>query len=184
MNSYQGIKARVSVLHEIPGRLRLRYPRAADPALDQQYLRAILLAVPGVKDARINARAASIVLQYDGKDQTRQECLEMLGRIPREGLSPRTQGAGGGGAFHPDLLGGLYLAFTNLALAGQGRPELADSRAHLARRRANPDQPGSQGGDSRCHGGGVQPHQAGLFHLQRHCHPPGLWPLFGAGQRL
>ena len=95
MNSYQGIKARVSVLHEIPGRLRLRYPRAADPALDQQYLRAILLAVPGVKDARINARAASIVLQYDGKDQTRQECLEMLGRIPREAFLPelKEQGA-------------------------------------------------------------------------------------------
>lgn len=94
MDVFRGIKVRVSVLHEIPGRLRLRYPRAADPALDQQYLKAILLAVPGVQSVRINARAASIVLAYDGEERTRRECLETLSFIPREAFLPELKAHG------------------------------------------------------------------------------------------
>jgi Cu2+-exporting ATPase len=86
------VSARVRVLHEIPGRMRLRYPRVVDPALDQEYLRAILLAVPGVAEVRPNPGAASIVIHYDGQDQTRRQCLEVLGHIPREAyLSQLTQ---------------------------------------------------------------------------------------------
>lgn len=75
---------RVRVLHEIPGRMRLRYARAADPALDREYLRAMLLAMPGVREVRVNSNAASIVIHYDGEEKTRQSCLHLLNHIPRE----------------------------------------------------------------------------------------------------
>ena len=78
------VSAKVRVVHEIPGRLRLRYPRAADPAVDQDYLRAILLAAPGVKEVTVNPRTASIVLVHDNRDGVKEECLSLLRRLPRD----------------------------------------------------------------------------------------------------
>lgn len=88
MAADQGGPARVSLLHEMPGRLRLRCPRVADPALDQDYLKAVLLGLPGVSGVRINAPASSVVVRYDGNKRTRLDCLNLLRDIPHEAYLP------------------------------------------------------------------------------------------------
>lgn len=88
MAADQGGSARISLLHEIPGRLRLRCPRVADPALDQDYLKAVLLGLPGVSEVRINAPASSVVVRYDGNKRTRLDCLNLLRNIPHEAYLP------------------------------------------------------------------------------------------------
>ncbi|WP_449242391.1 heavy metal translocating P-type ATPase [Desulfovibrio sp.] len=82
---------RVSVIHELPGRLRLRARILADPSLDRAYLEALLGGLPGVRSARVNERAASLVLEYDGKKATRRKVLDLLGRIPDEAFLPERE---------------------------------------------------------------------------------------------
>lgn len=54
-----------TVVHSIPGRLRLRVPSIKmDPALGQRFAGA-LVAFPGVQHVRINRLAASIAIEYD-----------------------------------------------------------------------------------------------------------------------
>ena len=89
MPAPQDILARVRVLHEMPGRMRLRYPRLTDPALDREYLRAVLLALPGIHEVRVNPQAASLAVRYDGEARTRRECLALLQSIPREAFLSR-----------------------------------------------------------------------------------------------
>ncbi len=58
----------VHVVHHVPGRLRLRLPRATETWLGGQdpgpWLRQ-LEACPGVRGVRLNAAAASLILDYD-----------------------------------------------------------------------------------------------------------------------
>lgn len=88
MTAKQGVSGRVRVLHQTPGRLRLRYPRASDPALDAEYLQASLSALPGVRRVRINTRAASVVVRYDGRERTKNRLLATLQSIPEEAFLP------------------------------------------------------------------------------------------------
>jgi Cu2+-exporting ATPase len=73
-----------SVAHEIPGRIRLRSRRLYDPELDVAYLQAVVEALPGVTQARINPRAFSMTVEYDGNPHTRTRVLGVLRDIPAE----------------------------------------------------------------------------------------------------
>lgn len=54
-----------SVVHAIPGRIRLRVPRIAEDTAYLERLSALLKADPLIKSDRINSIAASIVIQYE-----------------------------------------------------------------------------------------------------------------------
>jgi Cu2+-exporting ATPase len=77
-----------TIVHEVPGRLRLRSRRLYDPSLDRDYLAAVVWAVPGVESAAVNGGAACIVIEYDGRVQTRRKVLDLLEDIPREAYMP------------------------------------------------------------------------------------------------
>ena len=61
-------RSRLSVVHHVPGRLRLRFaPDILDavPELESRLGEGALTAVEGVEDVRVNAFASSMVIVYD-----------------------------------------------------------------------------------------------------------------------
>lgn len=75
---------RIDIVHEIPRRLRIQATVLHDPAFDPAYLEAVLLNVPGVDCVRINTKAASVVVHYDGRDETRSGILDYLEHMPAD----------------------------------------------------------------------------------------------------
>lgn len=66
------LRAELDIVHHIPGRLRLRLGPgllewARDHDLDPDQAAASLRAFPGMTGTRLNAAAASLVLEYDPK---------------------------------------------------------------------------------------------------------------------
>ncbi|MDZ7752789.1 MAG: HAD-IC family P-type ATPase [Gammaproteobacteria bacterium] len=53
-----------SVVHEVPGRLRLRVPLLAEPSTDPRLLETWMETVPGVERVRVNRGARSLVVEY------------------------------------------------------------------------------------------------------------------------
>ena len=77
-----------TIVHEVPGRLRLRSRRLFDPALDIRYLEALTEALPGVDKVRTNRWGASIVIDYDADPKNRARILNLLENIPLEAYLP------------------------------------------------------------------------------------------------
>ncbi|KGJ06663.1 hypothetical protein IT41_00325 [Paracoccus halophilus] len=77
------------MVHEIPGRLRLRVPALALPMLDAEQLAGKLRSVAGVQAVRINTDAASITIGHDGTEDTRARILDRIGRMRRADLKIR-----------------------------------------------------------------------------------------------
>ena len=77
-------KHRLQVVHDIPGRIRIRSPYLGDPFLDTRYLEAFLQAVPGVERVRLNKPAACVVVRYDDGAGTRKRILDVLECPPGE----------------------------------------------------------------------------------------------------
>jgi hypothetical protein len=64
------LRREVGIVHQLPGRIRLRLgpailQRAAASGLDAEQARAWLKAVPGIRNVRVNSLAASMVIEYD-----------------------------------------------------------------------------------------------------------------------
>lgn len=76
------------IVHEQPGRLRLRGRALAHPCLDLAYLQALLEALPAVESARINHKARSLIVHFDGGARTRQRLLELLADLPLDAYRP------------------------------------------------------------------------------------------------
>ena len=74
----------VHIIHELPSRVRLRQRALQDPGLDLSYFEAMLQSLEGVSEVRVNARAASVVVSYDGQETTRGQILYYCQTIPRE----------------------------------------------------------------------------------------------------
>jgi hypothetical protein len=55
-----------TIVHSVPGRIRLRIPRLASDTLYARRLEKLLAADERVKHVRINRAAASLIIQYDG----------------------------------------------------------------------------------------------------------------------
>lgn len=55
----------VEILHDLPGRVRLRFRSYPDAQTDFQAMQAAASALPGVTGARLNWRARSLILTYD-----------------------------------------------------------------------------------------------------------------------
>lgn len=74
----------MQILHELPRRIRLRNPALYDYDLDLAYVEAILQNIPGVTGVRINAKAASIVVEYDGAPATKERIVHSCETLPVE----------------------------------------------------------------------------------------------------
>jgi len=72
------------LVHETPGRLRVRLPMLVDPLIDFSWFETWLESVRGVSSVRVNRHARSIVLEYDGQPATRDAMLTLLGGLRRE----------------------------------------------------------------------------------------------------
>lgn len=80
------------LVHEVPGRLRLRVPALRDPEMDAAYLESWMDALACVRQARANRAAASLTLEYEGGAAARTAILERLARFPHGGLPPLGEG--------------------------------------------------------------------------------------------
>ncbi|MGY6215878.1 heavy metal translocating P-type ATPase [Methylolobus aquaticus] len=68
----------VTIAHELPRRLRLRFPALALPGFAADLLETELLSFGGVTAVRINLRARSVLAEYDGHPETRSSLIERL----------------------------------------------------------------------------------------------------------
>lgn len=81
-----------SLVHEVPGRLRLRVPALRDRGLDTAYLESWMDALAPVRQARASRAAASLTLEYEGGASTRDAILERLAQFPQGTLPPLGDG--------------------------------------------------------------------------------------------
>ncbi len=74
--------ASLTIVHEISHRIRIRSTKFQNKNIDPDYLEAILESISGVNQARINSKAASIAVRYDGKKTTRAAVMAILSDLP------------------------------------------------------------------------------------------------------
>jgi Cu2+-exporting ATPase len=79
--------------------------------LDAAYLQAVLENLPGVGRVRINSRAASVIVEHDGRIQTRKAVLDTLRYLPAGAFAD--DDIGGGGA--PELADVVFKGVLSLA---------------------------------------------------------------------
>lgn len=72
------------VAHALSRRVRLKSPLLGDSAFDAVYFQALLEALPGVSEVRINVRGACLVLGYDGRPETWRKIVQSLVEMPDE----------------------------------------------------------------------------------------------------
>jgi Cu2+-exporting ATPase len=75
---------RLRIAHELDGRIRIHYPTVLDPLLDTAYLQAVIENLTGVRRVRINSRAASVIVEHDGRIETRKAILDTLRNLPAD----------------------------------------------------------------------------------------------------
>ncbi len=71
----------IRLVHELPGRLRLRMPALGDPRISSGMLEAWLDAIDCVRNVRINRAARCIVIEYGPGDEAREAVLDRLERF-------------------------------------------------------------------------------------------------------
>jgi len=72
----------ITIVSELPNRMRLKGRFLRDPELDPDYLEATLETIPGVDSARLNGRASSVIVQYDGRPEIRDAVLGCIQDLP------------------------------------------------------------------------------------------------------
>ena len=77
----------ITIVHEVPGRVRVRCELLKKKQLDPEYLEAVVSAVPGVESARVNSHATCIAVAYDGRKECREAVMSCLSDVPKEVLS-------------------------------------------------------------------------------------------------
>ncbi|MYL85177.1 heavy metal translocating P-type ATPase [Desulfovibrio aerotolerans] len=81
------------VAHALSRRVRLKSAIFGDPLFDGVYFQALLEALPGVSEARINVRGGCLVVVHDGRLETWEKLLQSLKGIPNEAFqhSPESE---------------------------------------------------------------------------------------------
>jgi len=81
-----------TIVHSVPGRIRLRIPRLGSDALYAKRLHSLLSADERVKSVRVNRAAASLTIQYDGSGVSELELglylLHILEQAEQPSLMP------------------------------------------------------------------------------------------------
>jgi heavy metal translocating P-type ATPase len=90
LNMGQDIKApcECRVIHELPGRLRIRCAGFHDPSFDSAYMEAVLKNIAGVTRVRFNTGAATVVVGYNRDENCRRRIMACLGSLPAEAYQP------------------------------------------------------------------------------------------------
>ncbi|MGD9919025.1 MAG: heavy metal translocating P-type ATPase [Paenirhodobacter sp.] len=102
---------KISIVHEVPGRLRVRMPLLGLARLDIDQLARMLRAIPGVTAVRINPAATSLVFRHDGDAGTRARILDRLASLEHGQLCFQSpQDAAGRPALSPMLWRAALLA--------------------------------------------------------------------------
>lgn len=78
------LKSVFKINHETAKRIRFSGKKLLDPYLDIAYLQAALSSLPGISLVRINPKAASIVMEYDGEFKHKQAFIHYLNHIPHD----------------------------------------------------------------------------------------------------
>lgn len=71
----------ITLVHSLPGRMRVRVPLLREREDDAGWLKAQLLSFSGVKSVRLRPAAASAVLMYDTQKTDSAALLEQLSRL-------------------------------------------------------------------------------------------------------
>ncbi|MFW5487141.1 MAG: heavy metal translocating P-type ATPase [Desulfovibrio sp.] len=102
----QQSKNKFTIVHSLPHRLRLRCNLLHDPALDVDYLSALIESQPGVQNVRINRLASSIIIEFtqahSGQNNTEalhNQILHTLNTLPGEAFLPDPERESG-----PDIM--------------------------------------------------------------------------------
>lgn len=66
------------LVHEVPGRLRFRSPMLGVPELDPAWMESWVEALAGVRSARVNRPARSMVVEFKGGDAMRGAVIQRL----------------------------------------------------------------------------------------------------------
>ncbi len=74
----------LTIAHELEQRIRIRSKLFNISGIDPVYVEATVENIPGVTSARVNSGAASIVVCFDGRNQTREAVLCCLLDLPAE----------------------------------------------------------------------------------------------------
>ena len=77
-------KSVFKINHETAKRIRFSGKKLLDPYLDIAYLQAALSSLPGISLVRINPKATSIVMEYDGEFAHKQAFIRYLSHIPHD----------------------------------------------------------------------------------------------------
>ncbi|MGE4560048.1 MAG: heavy metal translocating P-type ATPase [Desulfobulbus sp.] len=77
----------ITIAHEVQGRIRLRSRLIGSHTLDPDFFEAGLETVPGVDEVRLNSRASSVTIRYDGRDATRNAILAYMAELPGKAMN-------------------------------------------------------------------------------------------------
>ncbi|PIE74568.1 MAG: heavy metal translocating P-type ATPase [Deltaproteobacteria bacterium] len=72
-----------TIAHEIPGRIRISTGLLFDSDLDPSFLHAVLSNLSGIEKVRINMKAGSVIVNYNGSEETRLKIIDTI-ENPRE----------------------------------------------------------------------------------------------------
>ncbi len=84
INTKSAQKNSYKILHETKKRMRIQCKALLSPDLDHSYLQAVVAGFSGVETARINAKNASLIVEYDGSLENKEKILALLENIPKE----------------------------------------------------------------------------------------------------
>ena len=79
------------VVHELPGRIRFRCGSCCDSRLGAEFAEALPRAVRGVRHVRSSPMARSLVVAYDGSEETRAALVGLIEATPVELVPYRPQ---------------------------------------------------------------------------------------------
>ena len=99
-----------TLVHEVPGRLRLRVPALCAPGFSAVDLESWMDAATGIRQARVHRAAASLTLDYRGGSPARAAILERLRAFAPDGLPPPSEGPGREAEIAPMVASALGLA--------------------------------------------------------------------------
>ncbi len=74
----------ISIIHQLPKRLRFRVNCLQSKKIDPAKLSSALLCLSGVDSCRISVTAASVMVHYDGNEQTQREIIKLLTLAPKQ----------------------------------------------------------------------------------------------------
>ncbi len=80
----QHTPAQITVIHQLPKRLRLRVNCLRSNQIDPAKLSSALLCLSGVESCRVSIAAASVMVRYDGDEQTQREIIKLLILAPKQ----------------------------------------------------------------------------------------------------